>query len=422
MTVRPDTILRRRYFDIDPAKRVRYRTDEEYAEHFASIFTEAVRCRLRNIDGIAAELSGGLDSSMVVGAIERLGRPDPHFDTFSLKFDDPQADERGFIQDVAQMWGLQTIWCEPFFAKFPDLTSEIRRYQYLGARPNTSMDALMHRAMRERGYRVVVTGQGGDEWFTGSPDCFADLLCEFRFGDLYRLIRDEAMYPTRVRPGHSRLGLLLRRTLWPLVPAEPKFLINRLRGIKLMPPFVNQDFLQKFDLERARNAPTREILGLSYSQRSMYQVFNLGMAILYSELNERECAFAGLEGRHPLLDRRVIEYAFAIPEDQRCRPRAIKYVMRQAGSGVLPESVRNRRTKAEFFCMLLSGLKVMTAGLGGESAFESFELARRGWIEPDALRNFYRQRIDDPTANLWPLWSVMELEIWARECLVGSLS
>jgi asparagine synthase (glutamine-hydrolysing) len=417
MTVRRDAIVRRRYFDIDPAKRIRYRADEEYAEHFASIFSEAVRCRLRNVDGIAAELSGGLDSSMVVGAIERLGRPGPHCDTFSLKFDDPQADERGYIDDVAKMWGLQTIWCEPFFAKFPDFCAEIKRYQYFGARPNTSMDALMHRAMRERGYRVVVTGQGGDEWFTGSPDCFADLLCEFRFADLYRLIRDEAVYSTRVLAGHSHLGLLLRRTLWPMVPAEPKFLINRMRGIKLMPPFVNRDFLRKFDLERARNTPTREIPGLSYSQRSMYQVFNLGMSILYSELNERECAFAGLEGRHPLLDRRLIEYAFAIPEDQRCRPRAIKYVMRQAGRGLLPESVRQRRTKAEFFCMLLNGLKVMTAALGGESAFDSFELARRGWIEPNALRRLYSERIDDPTANLWPLWSVMELEIWARECL-----
>ena len=110
MTVRADEIGRRRYFDIDPAKRIRYRTDAEYAAHFESLFREAVRCRLRNVDGVAAELSGGLDSSMVIGTAQQLFReglsPRPRFETFSLRFDDPEADERGFIGDVAAMWGL----------------------------------------------------------------------------------------------------------------------------------------------------------------------------------------------------------------------------------------------------------------------------------------------------------------------------
>jgi asparagine synthase (glutamine-hydrolysing) len=96
ITVRLGKIDRRRYFDIDPAKRIRYRTDAEYAEHFESILKEAVRCRLRNFDGVAAELSGGLDSSLIVGNIQRLLRegaaPAPRFETFSIKFDDPQAD------------------------------------------------------------------------------------------------------------------------------------------------------------------------------------------------------------------------------------------------------------------------------------------------------------------------------------------
>ena len=77
MTVRADEIGRRRYFDIDPAKRIRYRTDAEYAEHFESLFREAVRCRLRNVDGVAAELSGGLDSSMVIGTVQHLFRRRP---------------------------------------------------------------------------------------------------------------------------------------------------------------------------------------------------------------------------------------------------------------------------------------------------------------------------------------------------------
>jgi asparagine synthase (glutamine-hydrolysing) len=423
MTVRADEIGRRRYFDINPAKRIRYRTDAEYAEHFESLFREAVRCRLRNAEGVAAELSGGLDSSMVIGTAQQLFRdgfsPKPRFETFSLRFDDPEADERGFIGDVAAMWGLETNWSPAFYAKFDDFLSEIRRYRSFTARPNSIMDTLMHRAMRERGYRVVLTGQGGDQWFGGSPNCFADLLCSLRFVKLYRLLRGEAAHPTRVLGGQGSLALLIRRTFWPLVPPEPKFFINRVRGIRLVPPFVNTEFARKLDLERARNAPTRQRRGLDFSQRTMYQVLNLGISILFAEINERECALAGLEGRHPFYDRRIIEFAFAIPEDQRCRPHATKYIMREAGRGVLPESVRQRRNKAEFSGLLRHGVKEMAVALGGEAGFGSFNVVERGWVEAEQLREFFHLRMNDRGSNLWPLWSVMELEMWLRECFTG---
>ena len=105
---------------------------------------------------------------------------------------------------------------------------------------------------------MVLTGQGGDQWFGGSTDCFADLLCSFRFGEPFRLLRDEAAYPTRVARGQGALALLIRRTLWPLVPPRPKFLINRLRGVRSIPPFVRPDFARRLDLERVRILPTRQ--------------------------------------------------------------------------------------------------------------------------------------------------------------------
>ncbi|MFZ0881765.1 MAG: asparagine synthase-related protein, partial [Candidatus Acidiferrales bacterium] len=56
----------RKYWDFDPAKRIRYRSDAEYEEHFRGIFTEAVQRRLRSETPVLAELSGGMDSSTIV--------------------------------------------------------------------------------------------------------------------------------------------------------------------------------------------------------------------------------------------------------------------------------------------------------------------------------------------------------------------
>src|SRR5207245_4201132 len=64
--LRPGKHTIRKYWDFDPGKRIRYRTDGEYEEHFRAVFAEAVRRRLRSDSPILAELSGGMDSSSVV--------------------------------------------------------------------------------------------------------------------------------------------------------------------------------------------------------------------------------------------------------------------------------------------------------------------------------------------------------------------
>src|SRR5271166_2728951 len=65
MWVRSGSIAKRRYWDFDFAKEIRYKDDEAYAGHFLDLFREAIRCRLRSCGPIGSYLSGGLDSSSV---------------------------------------------------------------------------------------------------------------------------------------------------------------------------------------------------------------------------------------------------------------------------------------------------------------------------------------------------------------------
>jgi asparagine synthase (glutamine-hydrolysing) len=55
----------RQYWFLDPTREIRLNSNEEYADAFRKIFTEAVRCRLRSAFPVGAEVSGGLDSSSV---------------------------------------------------------------------------------------------------------------------------------------------------------------------------------------------------------------------------------------------------------------------------------------------------------------------------------------------------------------------
>ncbi len=109
LIVRPDGVTKRTWLALDPGKKISYRTDDEYAEHLRGLVEEAVRCRMRSVGGVAAELSGGIDSSAVVGVVQKLMRehrvPAMPFETFSLSFSGAAADESAYVnerrQDVA---------------------------------------------------------------------------------------------------------------------------------------------------------------------------------------------------------------------------------------------------------------------------------------------------------------------------------
>jgi hypothetical protein len=95
-------------------------------------------------------------------------------------------------------------------------------------------------------------------------------------------------------------------------------------------------------------------------------------------------------------------------------------------SSLLPVSAHRNGGMNNVPPIALDGLKRRqrwagsSVALGGEARFGSFSIAQRGWIDPDQLREIYRERMAHPArANLGPLWSVMELEMWSKECLGG---
>lgn len=94
LTLTPDGRLqKRRYWDIDPRVKIEDWSDERYVEHFRELLIRSVRLRLRADVPVGSSLSGGLDSSTVVGVINRLLPETSVQKTFSARFDDPSRDE-----------------------------------------------------------------------------------------------------------------------------------------------------------------------------------------------------------------------------------------------------------------------------------------------------------------------------------------
>src|SRR5439155_1427360 len=162
---------------------------------FREILRKAVHCRLRSVAPAAVFLSGGLDSSSIVGVAARLARegrvPGPGFEAYSLDFARADADERGWVDDVAGVWELAVRHVSADDADPPSLAEQVADLRDFPDLPNTHPWGLLLAEARRRGARTALWGYGGDEWLTGDTAHCADLLRRLRLVALVRRVQDD---------------------------------------------------------------------------------------------------------------------------------------------------------------------------------------------------------------------------------------
>jgi asparagine synthase (glutamine-hydrolysing) len=418
MTVSTGGIVKRVSFDLDPRRQIRYRNDEEYADHFREIFAEAVRCRMRAIGGAAAHLSGGVDSTSVVGMIGLLRREgklaDAPFETFSLLFDQPEADERAYIFEAVKQLELTANYPAPVAVDLPMCAEAVLRYRDFTEYPNGGMWNHAWPAAREKGFRVLLSGAGADEWMSGSAHEYADLLSGGQWARLWRRMRDDSRLMSKT-DDHGIPDFFLRYAVWPLLPTSLHKLGRQLRNHRVVADFINPDFAQRIGLSDRLQWELPRPAGMTFAQYALYENFNSGWLAHGLDIFDRSHARFGIEERHPFLDRRLYEFLMALPADQLARDHRRKYILRNAMRGLVPDSVLARRDKADFSPLFIEALERM----GGERFFDTMTLEAAGWVDRDKFLAAYRNLTRNyKNSNMWPLWSVFAMELWYRTVIL----
>jgi len=401
-----------RYWDFDPEARLEYARDEEYAEHFTALFREAVECRTRDANVVGIFLSGGLDSSAIAGTAETLARErgGPHVRAFSLTFPGLSVDETPYISAVRDRWHLPSVQLPARAPARGEIETEIARHRDLPAYPNGAMlDPLRRRAAADVG--VVLTGYGGDDWFTGTPLHTADLLKAGRFAAAATQLAHDIVLPGR---GYSTAALL-RTAIAPLLSPRTRAWLRPIAGTSASGfPWIRPEFAARVQLaDRLRPVPRRRCR--TFVQSEIHRMANSLAQVLGDELEDRAAAAAGIDQRHPFNDRRLAEFGFSLPESQRWSGGETKVLMRRALDSVLPPLVRDRNDKAEFTPVLVETIE----GLGGRAFLSSLSVAEAGWVDLPAIQRTY----DDMTRlyrrgneSYIPLadavWSVAAAELW----------
>lgn len=403
-------LARKRYWDFNPdAAPAR---DRNHDEAFRAIFRDAIACRTRDARSIGVFLSGGLDSSAIAGAAQRLARERQAAPVraYSLTFPGLPVDETPYIDAVARQWDLPSVRLPAVAPARTDLEAEIDRYRDLPAFPNGAvLNPLRRRAAAE--VDVVLTGYGGDDWFTGSPLHTADLL---RNGHLFAAVAQighDMCLPGR---GYSSAGLI-RTAVAPLLSPRMRAWLRPVAGApRPVFPWIRPEFASRVSLAD-RIAPPAPPRAGTLVQTEMHRVATSLAQVLGDELEDRAAAAAGLDQRHPFNDRRVAEFGFALPEAQRWSGGETKVLLRRALADALPPLVRQRNDKAEFTPTLVAAIE----GLGGRAFLSTLRVADAGWVDLPAIQRAYDEMTalySRGEASYIPLadavWSVAAVELW----------
>lgn len=342
MTVRADGMKIERWWRFQPG-REEPRADAE--EQVRAILTDAVRLRMRSDVPVSFALSGGIDSS----AVTRLaaGFTEQQLNCFSLKYDEKGYDESAFSLAAADGSPRYVFnWVRPQPGHLLEGAAKIVRAHDSPtvARGRYAWWAIME-AVGRSGARVLLTGDGADEVFAGYNRFLLPYLID------------------RVRLG----GSPSRRNVWQeycdiggnfgrKMPAWRQIFVGPMSHAMGLPVLRRMRVTRDAWVREAGSVDRRHY-GDAWALRSTPRPFR---SVLNNALwHEFTCAgfpemiqahdglsmAHGVEARAPLLDHRLVEFAFTLPYHEKIRDGWTKSLLRRALRDVLPPVIRERRTK-----------------------------------------------------------------------------
>ncbi len=347
MLLRPGKRTVTKYWDFDPEKKIRYRADAEYEEHFRTVFAKAVQRKLRSDRPVLAELSGGRDSASIVCmadlVIARGATETPRLDTLS-KYDDsePNWNERPYFTKVEEKrgrtgWHINVGAQDPEEKPAPGPPPESPNDRFVptpGYDGRTSPQIRM--CLAAQGNRVLLSGIGGDETMGGVPTPIPeleDLLARARFGALAHKLKVWAL--EKRRPWFHLFWEAARGFFPPALVGVPKSMRSA--------PWLQSDFV-KHHRAALTGYPSRTKL---FGPLPSFQENVDALDALRRQLARSALPFEPpFEKRYPYLDRGLLEFMFAIPREQLVRPTQRRSLMRRALVGIVPDEILNRKGKA----------------------------------------------------------------------------
>lgn len=384
-------------------------------ERTGALLREAVQMRLMSEVPLGAFLSGGIDSSVVVGLMSQtMSQP---VKTFSIGFVEEDYSELPKARQVAKHFGTE----HHEFLVRPDLISILPDLAWAHDEPFADASMLptyyVSKLAREH-VTVVLTGDGGDEIFGG----YTPYRREYWINRIPHFARFILRYGSLVMPdgmrGKKRLGGLLSEPALRCVQANTTF------------PTDSRSLMYSHDYYahvRAHDPLERQLseyraashLDITTQMQRADARFYLADDILVKV--DKASMFNSLETRAPMLDQCLAEYVSSLPSTLRIRHGVLKYLLKKVAADLLPAQIL-AQPKQGFSVPLEHWFQGDLTGYAYDWLTSS-QASQRGIFHPQFIRDLLKAHGTTKAANYSDaIWTLLCLEHWFRIYMDGAPS
>ncbi|HRG97347.1 MAG TPA: asparagine synthase (glutamine-hydrolyzing) [Polyangiaceae bacterium] len=384
---------------------------DEAVAKVRSLVDAAVKRRLVADVPIGAFLSGGIDSTVIVGLMAK--HTPGRVKTFSIGFQgDPAYDETRFARMAAQQFGTE----HTEFIVEPKAVELIEPLVNVHDGPFGDSSALptsiVSRLTREH-VTVALTGDGGDELFCGYTRFLAAEISE----RIPQFLRSGAASVAKlVSPGEKERSLRAKARRFFVTAERP--LEDRLFAYS--PYFLDRldDLFSRDVAERAHATVrgfARESLDACPNATALSRVlaFNYETYLPYDLLvkADRSSMLHSLELRSPFLDRELTQFAARLPDAYRRRGLNKKWLLKRAFPELLPDALANR-PKMGFGVPLADWFRGALRELLNDQLGPSARLYR--YLRRDAVMKVLAEQDAGTSHHAHRVWLLLTLEVWLK--------
>lgn len=323
---------------------------EDVEQEFCEILIDAVKIRLRADVPVGAYLSGGLDSSIIASIVrDVVGNK---LRTFSIAFDDSDFDESSWQRKVADYLGTSHQVVHATHADIREVFPKVIWHTEVPlVRTGPAPMFLLSKLVRDSGYKVVLTGEGADEFLAGY-----DIFKEAKIRRFWASQPDSKWRPLLLKRLYPDIGNLSKTNASFLAAFFGHDLANlessdyshsvRWRNSGRNSRFFSQDVACQ--LVKARANGIEGQLSPKFNRwdalaRAQYLEIKVFLSqYLLSSQGDRMAMAHSVEGRFPFLDWRVVQFCNRLPSNLKLRGLTEKYLLKKVGKRWLPREICQR--------------------------------------------------------------------------------
>ncbi|MGH1366141.1 MAG: asparagine synthase (glutamine-hydrolyzing) [Calditrichia bacterium] len=409
------------WWDIDLSRRT-IASDEDCADRYRELLTDAVRLRLRADVPVGTCLSGGLDSSGIVCIADKLIReknPSAIQKTFTATSEDLRFDESDYAQAVIDRTQVEPHFTQP---TADALLEDVEKLVWHHDEPfiSTSIFAgwKVFELVSKSGVTVTLDGQGPDEMIGGYYTTMmearmAEDLATGRFVKFFSDYRERRkLYP--VPFGRIAKVLMLE---FPGMARFKRHAADMAAAAKLFQPEIFEKGFRESTYLESLDELNRRIKGKAglFNRRMYLQTMRDILPGILRNVDRNSMAFS-VESRVPFLDHRLVEFSFTLPAEMKIRAGSCKWIYREAMKDILPSKVLDRVRKIGF-----ATAEEMWIRGAGRTVFQDVfhSIPADAQYKRDQAITMLQDFLDGKRPFDTMLWRIFNSELWHRQYLGG---